>query len=1124
MLQQLRVNSFRDFILWLGVMLAGAVTIWLLPEPEFAKGLAHYAPLHTFLEVVAIAIAVMVFGNCWAAQKFNPDGRTLLLSIGFLGVAFFDLSHALAYPGMPDFFTPNEPGKMINFWLMARLLAGLTLVIVAFWPVSLIQRLAYPSRYLVLLSLIVLVMIANYIQVHHQSLMPATYIKGVGLTAFKVNTEYFLILMYVAAGIGFLIRSKHNRKSSDFLLALSSLTMAMSEWFFTVYVNLGDVYNVAGHVYKIIAYGLLYRGVYLITVKQPYDALKQSELQNQATLSALPDLLFEVDRAGVYQSVLTTAHQNKLAAPIDSIVGRHLSEMLPPEAAKTGMEAIAEADQTGFSRGKRIEIDVPDGHLCFELSISKKPRSNNKLPTFLILSRDVTEHVNNEKKILFEARLNASLLDLQERTPLETEAEFLARWAAHAKTLLSSQTALVCSPNAGQDAVQVLLWSDLVNNPANETGSTKPIAMGQLGCWSEVLRSGQPLILNRPLQTDDAGGLPLAALSVNRLVTVPIMENDHVTLLIGLGNKATDFSSEEVKALQVLGATLWNMLKHKRKDAWIDQLSEALEQSPHAVAITDIDAKIIYVNKAFCDVSGYSLQEVIGKNPNVLRSGLTSPKSYQDLWGHLTRGESWQGEFINRRKNGETYIELVSVYPVMNRFGQVTNYVAHKIDMTQQKAAEKRIRDLSDFDALTGLLNKKSFEIKLSAAIQHAEDHHELLSLLWFNLDNFKVVNDSLGHEAGDEILAVLARRLIDHFESRYVVARYSGDTFVVIVPREQQSLVALTASEVLSQLKSPLVVNEHRLSISASVGVAVYPEDARMIGPLLSAAEIAMYRAKQDGRNSLRFFSAELQQHTQRSLDLSASLQGAAERGELYLVYQPQLDCAKNKIVGAEALLRWDHPRWGAVTPGEFIPLAEQTGQIVPIGKWLMEQVASQIHIWDQAGLPKLLIAINVSAVQFVRPGFVEDLNNVMASTGVQTDRIDIEITEAVALNNEEQAIKVIAGLHQAGFRVAIDDFGTGYSSLSYLKRYAINKLKIDQSFVSDLVHDQNDQAIVSAIIKMAQSLGMTTIAEGVETSEQAAYLRELGCDEIQGYWLSRPVRAQEFERLVLESFSLTH
>ena len=1121
MLQQLRVSRFRDFIFWLSVMLVGVATILLLPEPEFAKGLAHYAPLHTFLEVMAIAIAVMVFGDCWAAQKFNPDGRTLLLSIGFLGVAFFDLSHVLAYPGMPDFFTPNDPEKMINFWLMARLLAGFTLVLVAFWPVSLAQRLVYPSRYLALVGVIVLVIVANYIQIQHHSLMPATYVKGVGLTAFKVNSEHFLILLYVAAGIGFLTRSKDNRKSSDFLLALSSLTMAMSEWFFTVYVNLGDVYNVAGHIYKILAYGLLYRGVYLMTVKQPYDALKQAEQQNQATLHALPDLLFEVDRVGVYQSVLATSNQNKLAAPIDSIVGRHLSELLPPEAAKTSMEAIAEADQKGFSRGKRIEMDVPDGRLCFELSISKKPSANNKLPTFLILSRDVTEQVTNEKRILFEAKLNASLMDLQERTPLETEAEFLERWAAHAKTLLSGKSALVCSTDAGQHAVQVLLWSDPFNHLARETGSTPAIAIEQLGCWAEVLRSRQPLILNRPLRANDAGGLPLAALTVNRLLTVPIIENENVTLLIGIGNKATDFSSEEVKALQVLGATLWNMLKHRRKDAWIDQLSQALEQSPHSVAITDMNAKIVYANKAFCEVSGYSLQEVMGKNPNVLQSGLTPPRSYEDLWTHLTRGESWQGEFINRRKNGETYFELVSVYPVMNKFGQVTNYVAHKIDMTQQKAAEKRIRDLSDFDALTGLLNKKSFEVKLSAAVKHAEEHHELLSVLWFNLDNFKVVNDSLGHEAGDEILAILARRLIDHFESRYVVARYSGDTFVVIVPHEQQSLVALTASEGLSQLKSPLVVNEQSLSIGASVGVAVYPTDARMIGPLLSAAEIAMYRAKQDGRNSVRFFSAELQQHSQRSLDLLASLSGAAERKELYLVYQPQLDCSLNKIIGAEALLRWDHPKWGAVSPGEFIPLAEQTGQIVPIGKWLMEQVASQIHIWDQEGLPKLPIAINVSAVQFVRPGFVEDLISVMESTGVKTDRFDIEITEAVALNNEEQAIKVIAGLHQAGFRVALDDFGTGYSSLSYLKRYAINKLKIDQSFVSDLVRDQNDQAIVSAIIKMAQSLGMKTIAEGVETSEQAAYLRKLGCDEIQGYWLSKPVSAQEFERFLSDNMT---
>lgn len=724
----------------------------------------------------------------------------------------------------------------------------------------------------------------------------------------------------------------------------------------------------------------------------------------------------------------------------------------------------------------------------------------------------------SENRITFENKLNTTLLELQVREDLEQESDFLLRALTYAKTITDSPIAFVYTLNEEQNAIRLLALSDhnLGSAEIAPESELKLIPIDETGAWTDTVKLSKPLLFNEILDVKTCKGLPNFVSSLTRMLIVPVLEGSRSKLIVGIANKPESYAAQDVKALQVLATTLWSMLKQSRKDTVINQLSEALEQSPHSIVITDTMAQIQYVNRAFCDASGYSANEALGKNPKILQSGETSPALYEDLWKRLTHGQAWQGEFINKKKNGQTYIELVSVYPIKDKFGKLTNYVAHKVDVTQTKAAEKRIRDLSEFDALTGLLNRKSFQDRLNTAINQAAQSDSLLSLLWFNLDNFKAINETLGHSVGDELLIEMANRLVHGLGAGSTVARHGGDTFVAIIPIEKQPLVALKARSVLNQIQTPLVINEQSLSLSASVGIAVYPDDAKASEPLASAAEIAMYRAKQDGRNGLRFFAPEMQEHTQRSLDLAVSLKGAQDRGELFLVYQPQRRLSDNKTIGAEVLLRWQHPRWGLVSPAEFIPIAEQTGLIVEIGLWVLEQAARQLHEWDEKGFSQIFIAVNVSTIQFARPGFVEELMKVMSHVDIPTHRIEIEITEAVALKNAEQAGAIIHRLHAAGFAVALDDFGTGYSSLSYLKRYAIDRLKIDQSFVKDLVTSQSDQAIVNAIIHMAHSLQMTTIAEGVETEAQAIRLKELGCDEIQGYWFSKPLLASDFEALL--------
>lgn len=992
-------TELRNFSLGLAFLLVGLGILLLLPAPDAAKGLANYVPLHTTMEILAIAVAAMVFGVSWATHRFRPNGRALVLGVGFLGVALLDLSHTLSYKGMPDLITPSGPEKAINFWLAARIFAGIVLIWVAFWPTRLANWIGRNSKYWALAFVLVLVGIVHYIFFAYPAAVPRTYIEGQGLTTFKISIEYALIALYSAAGFGFFKRWKKKKETSDSLLAIASLTMAMSEFFFTLYANVTDVYNVAGHIYKIIAFAFLYRALFVETIKHPYESLLQSE-----------------------------------------------------------------------------------------------------------------------QTVSFENKLNATLLELQERENIEKENEFLQRWLANSEGLTGSTFTFIYTVHEEQNAIKLLACSNNTPHLYVKPDEDQFISLHETGSWTDALRKRQPYILNETLMGSDTQGLPKTNGPLSRLVTVPVMEGNQVKIIVGVANKSTPYDEQEVKALQVMAATLWSMLKQSRKDAVIYRLSEALEQSPHSIVITDTSAIIQYVNRAFTETSGYSAHEVVGKNPKVLQSGSTLPEIYDALWKKLTIGQSWQGEFVNKKKNGQSYVELVSIYPIRDRFNTLTHYVAHKVDITQHKAAEQRIRDLSDFDALTGLLNRKTFQERLTKEIDQASQSNTLLSLLWFNLDNFKVINETLGHAIGDELLIEMANRIAHSLGVGATVSRNGGDTFVALVPKEKQATIALIVRNVLNQIQLPILIDGQKISLTASIGIAVYPDDAKTLGALGSAAEIAMYRAKQEGRNGLRFFAPEMQEHTQRSLDLAVSLKGAQDRGELFLVYQPQQRLSDKKTIGAEVLLRWQHPKLGLVSPAEFIPIAEQTGLIVPIGLWVLEQASRQLQDWDMAGLPKIFLAINVSAIQFSRPGFVEELMKVMSKVNVPTHRIEIEITEAVALKNAEQAETIIQRIHAAGFAVALDDFGTGYSSLSYLTRYSIDRLKIDQSFVKDLATSPRNQAIVNAIIQMAHSLKMKTIAEGVATEDQIKYLQDLGCDEIQGYWFSEPLLSKEFETLLLK------
>lgn len=551
--------------------------------------------------------------------------------------------------------------------------------------------------------------------------------------------------------------------------------------------------------------------------------------------------------------------------------------------------------------------------------------------------------------------------------------------------------------------------------------------------------------------------------------------------------------------------------------------NKVFENSSEAIVVADLAGNILEVNKAFCTMTGYTYEESIGRNTRILKSDQHDADFYQEMWATLLENNHWEGEIWDRKRNGEIFPVWLSISAVKDEQGITTHFAAIMSDLTKKKQAESRIQLLTNYDILTGLPNNVLFRDRLQQAFLDADHHGDLVAALFLDLDDFKVVNDSLGHKAGDQLLLEVAGRLKSSLREGDTLARLGGDDFAIALPNlNRADDAAVAAKKMLDSIsRHPFILEEKEVYSNASIGIALYPVDGNAVDIILQNSDAAMFHAKGQGKNNYQFYSAEINVSIFERLELESALRRALNRDEFSLFYQPKVDLETGAMRGMEALIRWTHPEKGMISPAKFIPLAEETGLILPIGEWTLFTACRANKGWLDAGHAPMKISVNLSARQ-LREDVPALVRRALAATGLPPELLELELTEGMVMKDAEDVIKTMHDLKAIGISLSIDDFGTGYSSLGYLKRFPIDVLKIDQSFIRHLTTDASDAAIATAIISLAKSLGLLVIAEGVETADHVAFLRERKCDQMQGYFFSRPLPEKEFALLLQEGKNL--
>ncbi|MCU7812173.1 MAG: EAL domain-containing protein [Candidatus Thiodiazotropha sp. (ex Notomyrtea botanica)] len=714
-------------------------------------------------------------------------------------------------------------------------------------------------------------------------------------------------------------------------------------------------------------------------------------------------------------------------------------------------------------------------------------------------------------KSLNKDRLEATLA-LNQEAQWVSEKEIVQTALEAAVKLTSSKVGYLHFVNSDQESIELVTWTqDTLRMCEAAFDSHYPLS--QAGIWADCVRTRRPMVHNDYKNHRNRKGLPEGHIDLIRHMSIPVIDLGQVKLVIGVGNKQEAYTETDVEQVQFLVSDLWKLIAKKRTEEKLKQAAAVYESTQEAVTITDTTPRIIAVNRAFTEITGYSEEEVTGSNPSVLKSGRHDEDFYRNMWNELTNDGHWQGEIWNRRKSGEIYPEWLNISAIYDESGLTTHYVAVFSDISILKQSEDQLERMAHYDPLTGLPNRILLFSRIEHAVQRAARNRTRLAVLFLDLDNFKNVNDSLGHPAGDRLLKKLADRFKNRLREEDTIARIGGDEFVVLIEDvSDESRIADVAQAVIQEVTQPITLDNHELSIGGSVGISLYPQNGKSVTDLIKNADAAMYLAKDSGRNSYQFYTPQLTQKARQRLQIESDLRQAVKTKEILPYYQPVVRVTDGSIIGAEALARWLRNGKEYYSPGRFIPIAEDSGLIEEISNAMLDKVCEELSSWRLSKDNKFKMAFNLSSRQFQSVTLVDEIAHSLQRHQLSGENFEFELTETVLMKNPEKTARQLERLKALGASIAIDDFGTGFSSLAYLTRFPIDKLKIDRSFVMQ-IHDTADkQEIVSTIHAMAKNLDMLVTAEGVETATQLMILRNLGCDLYQGYFFSRPISGQAF------------
>jgi diguanylate cyclase (GGDEF)-like protein/PAS domain S-box-containing protein len=945
--------SLRRIICLLGLLLVVQYLSWLSPAPLSFQGIPQYLLLHSVMEMFSVVISMMVFIVGWNAHANKTPAPLAILASIFFAVGALDFFHTFSYVGMPDFISPNDSDKHLNFWLSARILVAIGLLVVASrsWD----RLVNHVTKYLIFLHLLAVTIFVCWLVLYHQPVLPHWFIPGQGLTPLKKGAEYLVIFINLVTIVILWRKMREPQQFNAALLFGAVAILAMSEVFFTLYANQTSAYSVLGHIYKAIGYFLIYRSVVVETIERPYRELESARENLQLAVTA--------SNTGLWD--------------------------LHPRTGESYLSPVLKA-QLGYDDAELL----------------------NQHATWLSLL-----HPDDREKAIGQLKEYMARPDRR-----FYEAEFRMR---------------------------------------HKDGSYR---------W--ILSRGEK----------------------------QFNERGQVLRLVGSHTDITE----------------------RKREA--NRFQSAVEASPNAMIMVDDKGSIVLANSRADSMFGYEPGSLVGTSLDML-----VPDAMRGVHERLLQGfkdaasdhATGEGRAASaRHRAGHEFRVEIGLTPIAGQDG--CYLLASVVDITSRVEAQQRIEKLINYDVLTGLPNRQLLKHRVDHALGAAVRAQKRVAILFLDLDNFKYINDTLSHKVGDQLLVEVAGRLSSHTQEADTVARVGSDEFVIVLTEGEEDAVAREATRILAEVSRRYRIEGQELIVTPSIGIAMFPDDGADFETLLQHADTAMHRVKHDGRNDFRFFAKEMQLRTMRLMQLESAMYQALDRQQFQLVYQPQYAMDGHKLVGVEALLRWNHPDLGQIAPAEFIPLAESNGQIISIGSWVLRTAVSQMKTWLNAGLPPMVMAVNLSAVQFRHVNLPALVTQILSEAEMRPEYLELELTESVAMESPMKAIEVMDDLHRRGVRMSIDDFGTGYSSLSYLKKFNVYKLKIDQSFVRDITTDAGDLAIVTAIIQLAHSLGFITIAEGVETQAQYDFLRAQGCNEFQGHLFSKPLPPDQLIALIAASVPL--